>query len=212
MLGYTSQFSVIYNRNRDNNGVVFDSNGFIARPSSLGTERPRTYDVVYFGFNGDEHFGRLKSHQFLLLCNRRGGKRDIYQQAVGQVALSRRNGILNSLRSSKELGQSNFTNPGIILLGAGADFEILPELRLSLNANYLWFDETQVLEVARQQAGIDNEIGLDFSVSVIYRPLMSQNIVLRASYAALFAGEGYKDLFPTNDLPQSLLTSITLKY
>ena len=36
----------------------------------------------------------------------------------------RRNGILNSLRSSKEQGQSNFNNPGLMLLGAGADFDL----------------------------------------------------------------------------------------
>ena len=48
-----------------------------------------------------------------------------------------RNSVLPSLRSSKELGQSNFTNPGIELYGLGADFDILPELRLSTNFNKL---------------------------------------------------------------------------
>ncbi len=45
------------------------------------------------------------------------------------IFLNGRNGILNDLRSSKEEGQSNFNNPGTILLGAGADFDVLPELR-----------------------------------------------------------------------------------
>src|SRR6185295_9419141 len=65
----------------------------------------------------------------------------------GRVALSGRNGVLNSLRSSKEEGQSNFTNPGIRLIGIGADLDILPELRVSANWNYLLFDTTEVLEV-----------------------------------------------------------------
>ena len=42
------------------------------------------------------------------------------------VSLNGRNGILNSLRSSKEQGQSNFDNPGTMLLGAGADFDLTP--------------------------------------------------------------------------------------
>ncbi|MDZ7687089.1 MAG: hypothetical protein U5O39_20795 [Gammaproteobacteria bacterium] len=130
----------------------------------------------------------------------------------GRVALSGRNGVLNSLRSSKELGQSNFTNPGLILLGAGADLDVLPELRLSFNANQLWFDKTGVLEVARNQAGIDRNIGTDVSVSAIWRPLMIQNIVVRASYAALIPGDGYKSLFPDDDTPQSLLFNFILSY
>jgi hypothetical protein len=117
----------------------------------------------------------------------------------GQVGLSGRNGVLASLRSSKEQGQSNFTNPGIWLVGGGADLDVLPELRVSFSWNYLRFDDTAVLEVARAQADIDSEIGHDVSLSVIYRPFMSQNVVLRASYAVLVSGQGYEDLYPDKD-------------
>ncbi|MEE9141308.1 MAG: hypothetical protein V3U59_01225 [Gammaproteobacteria bacterium] len=114
----------------------------------------------------------------------------------GRVTLSSRNSVIPSLRSSKEEGQSNFTHPGILLVGAGVDLDVLPELRVSLNWNYLRFDDTAVLEAARNQAPIDDEIGHDVSISFIYRPFMSQNIVLRASYARLIAGDGFEDLFP----------------
>ena len=117
----------------------------------------------------------------------------------GRVALSGRNAVLASLRSSKDEGQSNFVNPGIWLVGIGADFDVLPELRLSLNWNSIWFDDTEVLEVARNQASIDSAVGQDVSASLTYRPLMSQNIVLRTSYARLFAGDGFKDLYPDDD-------------
>ncbi|MBV1904529.1 MAG: hypothetical protein KUG75_00515, partial [Pseudomonadales bacterium] len=123
----------------------------------------------------------------------------------GRVTLSNRNGILNSLRSSKEQGQSNFTNPGILLLGAGVDMDILPELRISVNYNYLRFDKTEVLEVARNQANIGKEIGHDISMAATYRPLMSQNIVIRASYARLIPGGGFKSLFPDEDSDYFLL-------
>ena len=62
--------------------------------------------------------------------------------------------MLPALRTSKEHGQSNFNNPGLRLIGVGADFDILPELRVSTNVNYMEFDDTSVLEVARNQQEI----------------------------------------------------------
>ena len=59
-LGFTHQFTVLHNRNREgDDGAFFDENGFIQRPSSLGMEMPRDYDVTYVGYNGDGHFGRF---------------------------------------------------------------------------------------------------------------------------------------------------------
>jgi hypothetical protein len=132
--------------------------------------------------------------------------------AGGKVTLSTRNGVLNSLRSSKEHGQSNFTNPGIVLLGAGVDMDLLPELRLSMNLNQLAFADTAVLEVARQQGSIDKDIGLDASAALIFRPHTTQNIVLRLSYAQLFAGDGYKALYGDDENPFSLLFNVILTY
>lgn len=279
-LGLQSQFTLVHNRNREDRDFYFDNNRFIARPASIGTERPRRYDVTYLGYSADGHIDRLNlsatayyawgkeknavfvdqpsdirayffateaSMDFSWIRARASflfasGDRDpfddrstgfdaIFENPVfagadtsywirqpvpliggGRVALSGRNGILNSLRSSKEQGQSNFTNPGTVLLGLGADFDLLPELRLSFNANELAFHRTEVLEVARQQANIDRRIGTDVSASLIWRPFMSQNIVLRLSYATLFPGQGYRDLFPDQGRPHSLLANVVLTY
>ncbi len=129
----------------------------------------------------------------------------------GVVALSARNGVLNSLRHSKEHGQSNFTNPGIQLGGLGADFDLLPQLRVSLNANHLAFDRTAVLEVARNQGGISREIGWDLSTALNWRPFMQQSIVLRLSGAVLLPGEGFKQLYP-DTTPYSVLGNLILAY
>lgn len=131
--------------------------------------------------------------------------------AGGKVALSGRNGVLNSLRASKDEGQSNFTNPGMMLVGLGLDLDVLPTLRASLNANSLYFADTAVIEVARQQAPIDRHIGYDVSVSLTWRPLMSQNIVLRTSYAKLLAGAGFDALYPAED-PGYFLFNLVLAY
>lgn len=111
------------------------------------------------------------------------------------VSINGRNGILNSLRSSKEQGQSNFNNPGTILLGVGGDFDLLPQLRVSANANHLWFQNTTVLQTLRNEGSIDRSIGWDLSAAATFRPKATQNIVLRLTAATLVSGSGFRDLF-----------------
>jgi len=130
----------------------------------------------------------------------------------GRVAISGQNAVLNSLRSSKGQGQSNFTNPGIFLFGLGADADITPKLRASLHANQLFFADTTVLEVARNQDEIRRHIGVDVSLSFFYRPLTSQNIVLRVAGSLLVPQQGYKDLFGSDDIPYSVFANLVLAY
>lgn len=131
----------------------------------------------------------------------------------GGVTISGRNGLLPSLRSSKEQGQSNFVNPGLILLGGGLDLDLTPEVRMVANLNHLWFDDTDVLGVLRQQRPPAADIGWDASFGFQYRPFFSQNIVINTSYATLFAGDGYKDLFGTQGgRPYSFLFNVILSF
>jgi hypothetical protein len=113
----------------------------------------------------------------------------------GGVALSGRNGVLASLRSSKDQGQSNFVNPGLLLAGAGADADLTPTVRVIGNLSYLRFANTEVLGVLRNQAPPAKEIGWDVSGAVQWRPFMTQNIVINASAAMLLPGKGLKQLY-----------------
>ena len=89
----------------------------------------------------------------------------------------------------------------------------MPELRLSANINHLIFDEVETLERFRQQSNIGKELGQDISISLIWRPFMSQNIVARLSGAALIPGDGFDDLFgEESDTPYSVLFNLTLTY
>ena len=115
------------------------------------------------------------------------------------ISVNGRNGLLNSLRSSKEQGQSNFNNPGLMLLGLGADFDLTPALRLSGNANHLWFENTATLEALRVEGSIPKAIGWDLSAAAIWRPQATQNLVFRLSAATLVAGRGFRDLFDNSD-------------
>ncbi len=131
----------------------------------------------------------------------------------GGVALSGRNSVLASLRPSKEQGQSNFINPGIRLIGFGADADLMPQLRLSFNLNHIEFDSTRVLESVRQQGSVSDVLGQDVSLSLTWRPYMTQNIVVRLSAAALIPGDGFDDLYGDDaDMPYSVLLNVVLMY
>ncbi len=277
--GFTAQAVVAHERNREGDEVVYDDNGFIQRPASLGVETGRDYDVTWLGVNGDGHFRRfnlsvaaytavgdethgtfttqgseVRAAMFAAEASKdydwiRGrlsflwasGDGDPFddratgydamtenplfagadtsywiRQSVpliggGRVALSPRNGVLNSLRPSKEFGQSNFTNPGTVLLGLGADFDLTPTLRVSVNANELWFEDSAAVEAARNQGSVDRHLGLDLSAALTWRPLAIQNVVVRLSAAGLVPGSGFRALYGDHDA-YSILGNVVLTY
>ena len=131
------------------------------------------------------------------------------------VGVNTRNGILNNLRSSKEQGQSNFNNPGTVLLGAGADFDLSTTTRLSANVNHLWFHKTDTIEALRQEGTVPASIGWDVSAAAIWRPNANQNLVFRLSGAIFDPSRGFRDLFTQSgksDLFYSVLFNAILAY
>ena len=201
-------------------GTQSDINGlFFAAEPSIDLDWLRLkMSLLYASGDGDPYDNKSQAFDAIFENPIFAGADTSYwiRQAVpllggGRVTLSGRNGLLNSMRSSKEQGQSNFTNPGLILYGVGADADILPQLRLALNANYLRFEDTAVLEVARATTGIDDAIGLDLSASMIWRPLMTQNIIVRLSYASLIADKGYADLYGDSN-PYSFLANMVFTW
>jgi hypothetical protein len=280
----TSQFTAVYNMNREADDIEIDENGFPVRPALLGTLRGREYDVVYLGYNVDGRLGRVNLTgsfywalgedrnsfftdrpadinaqfaaveasydrdwmRFRLSGAYASGDSDPYDDTEGgydaifenpifagadtsywirqtipfagggrAISINGRNGLLNSLRSSKEQGQSNFNNPGLILLGTGADFDLTPQFRLSANANHLWFENTSSLEALRNEGTIPREIGFDLSAAAIWRPKANQNIVFRLSAATLLAGDGFQNLFDNLGREQqfySVLANVVLTY
>lgn len=111
------------------------------------------------------------------------------------VSLTPANSLLPSLRSSKEEGQSNFVNPGLLLLNAGADFDLTPKLRGVINVNYLRFERTEPLELLLFQAPIRHSIGFDYSIGLQYRPPLTENITVTGAASALTPGRGFKDIY-----------------
>jgi hypothetical protein len=111
------------------------------------------------------------------------------------VNLTNRGSLFADLRSSKIQGQSNFVNPGIFLTNLGIDFDITPKLRLVSNVNFMWFDHTEPLQLFVFQQKIRREIGTDISLGFEYRPLLSNNLIMKLGFATLIPGDGFRDLY-----------------
>jgi len=94
------------------------------------------------------------------------------------VNLKQRDSLVPNLRTSKTEGQSNFVNPGAIILGVGTDIDVTPKLKAFLNLNYIWLAEPAAIKVALQTDRLRNDLGLDASFGFKYRPLLTDNIVI----------------------------------
>ena len=112
-----------------------------------------------------------------------------------EIGLVQPNSLLPSLRSSKTEGQANFVNPGLWIFNAGVDAEITQTLKAVFNANYLRFDRTESLEYVLFQPRVRHEIGYDFSLGVVYRPFLINNITCTFGGNFFKAGRGFKDVY-----------------
>jgi hypothetical protein len=102
-------------------------------------------------------------------------------------------------------------NPGILLVNAGADFDITPKLKGFANVNYLRFERTEPLEDILFQAAIRHNIGVDYGAGVTYRPPLSENIVLTGGAAMLTPGAGFRDIYGGKTL-FSLFSSVKFTF
>ena len=127
------------------------------------------------------------------------------------VNINNRFSLLNDFRSSKTQGQAQFVNPGVIVANAGLDAELTPKLKAVLNFNYLWFSATESLKYILHQPQVRNTIGADYSIGLIYRPLLNQNIVLSGGVAYFTPGAGFKDIQVSDNL-YSAFFSATLTF
>lgn len=129
----------------------------------------------------------------------------------GGTNLVSRNSLLPNFRPGKEMGQSNFVNPGLRLYNLGLDVEVLPELKLITNATFLQFDQTATIEALRQDGSVNRDIGVDLSAGLLYRPFLNNNIQVRAGTAVLLPGQGQKNLFG-DKVNYEAFTNLILQY
>ena len=117
------------------------------------------------------------------------------------VNLKQGDSLVTNLRTSKTEGQSNFVNPGALILGIGADMDVTPKLKAFANVNYIWLAEPAAVKVALQTDRVRNDLGLDASLGFKYRPFLTDNIIISAGTGFFFPGGGYRDMYRRNTVP-----------
>jgi len=155
----------------------------------------------YFYASGDRDINDDQGEGFDSIFdnpNFAGGEFSYWQrQQIGLfgVNLVQRQSLLPDLRSSKIQGQPNYVNPGLKLVNLGMDFDLTPKARLITNANFLWFDETNVLQQYVFQNNVRRFIGTDLSAGIEYRPRLNNNLIFTGGVSGLIPGTGFQDLY-----------------
>ncbi len=124
-----------------------------------------------------------------------------FNLAGTSVNFKQRDSLIPNFRSSKTEGQANFVNPGAVIIGYGADAEVTPKLKMFANVNYIWTVTTEPTRRALFTNNASNEIGLDMSVGLQWRPLLTDNVIVSAGFGALIPGAGFKDIYRANTRP-----------
>ncbi len=123
------------------------------------------------------------------------------------VGLKQRFSMLPDLRTSKSGGQQNFVNPGLFLAGLGAETDVTPRVRAFLNTNLIRFVTTAPIEAALPGVQVDNAFGVDLSLGVRWRPLLTENIVVTGGFGTLLPARGLQDIFRATQSPVPKLSS-----
>lgn len=127
------------------------------------------------------------------------------------TSLKSRFSLIPNLATSKGEGQANFVNPGVRLINFGYDAELTPRLKAVLNFNYLEFADTKSLEVLLQQNSISRKLGYDYSMGMIYRPMLNNQVIITGGVAGLTPKEGFRDIYGSETLYSGFL-GVTVKY
>jgi hypothetical protein len=115
---------------------------------------------------------------------------------------------LADLQTSKTQGQSNFVNPGLLLVGAALDAELTPKWRAQVGCQYLRFEKTETLEFLLQAADIDKTIGFEVFAGTQYRPFLTNNVILQFGGGVLFPGEGFARIYDSDDNVYNVFANI----
>ncbi len=204
------------------------TNAIAARKTTINAEFAAleiSYDVDWMRFrlyamyaSGDSDARDGKAEGFDAIVdapNFAGGEFSFFNRQdirLPGVALTPRLSFLPDLTTSKFEGQSNFVNPGLLLLGGAFDAEITPTWRAQLGANYLRFVKTDPLEVLLELEDVPQDIGAEIFFGTTWRPLLTNNIIVNVGASAFFPGAGFRKIYQSDDVLYSVFLDLTVTY
>ncbi len=205
-----------------------DSNEFAARDVDIDAHlaafevsrdfdwwRPRIYTLFASG-DDDPRDGNGEGFDAILDApNFAGGEFSYFDsQAIRLLGVNLTNAFspLPDLQSNKFEGQSNFVNPGLLLVGGALQAELTPKWRGQVGANYMRFQETEVLEAYLQLPDIEKEIGLEFYLGTQYRPLLTNNVIFNVGASVLLPGDGFQRIYQSDETLYTVFIQMILTW
>lgn len=119
--------------------------------------------------------------------------------------------LLPSLRS-KFTGMANHVNPGLVLVGAGADLRLSPKLKVVLNASKLRYAAPDFMARLAGDDAVGADLGWDLSAGFKWRPLLNENVTVVGGLAMLKAGDGLTALLAEEATLASGFLALTFTY
>lgn len=126
--------------------------------------------------------------------------------------LTNRFSPLANLKTSKFEGQSEFVNPGLLLLGSAIDIEATPESRFVIGANWIRFHDSDSLETFLNINDIDEKIGFEVFSGVIWRPFLNNHVIFKVGQNVFWPGEGFQRIYDSSRTLYSVFVDIILSW
>jgi hypothetical protein len=127
------------------------------------------------------------------------------------VALTTPDSFIPSLRASKDEGQASYVNPGLFLWNAGLDADLTPSLKAVTNFNVMRFHHPEPLGFLLFQSNIPASLGLDYSIGLVYRPILSDNMTIIGGVSGFTPGAGVRKIYTGRTLV-SAFTGIKFQF
>jgi len=173
--------------------------------------RPRVFGLYQSG-DSDPRDGTAKGFDAIVDAPQFGGGGFSFWNSQGLkfvgTNLTNPGSPLANLKTSKTQGQSNFVNPGLLLVGAAVDGDLTPKWRGQVGVQYLRFDKTQTLEYLLQAADIDKSIGVEVFAGTQYRPLLTNNVIVQLGGGVLFPDDGFARIYDSNELRYNVFVNV----
>lgn len=173
--------------------------------------RPRVF-ALYATGDGNPRDGKAKGFDSIVDNPAFGGGSASFWNSQGlkftNTSLTNPGSPLANLKTSKTQGQSNFVNPGVLLLGGALDAELTPKWRGQVGFTYLRFDKTDSLEFLLQAGDISKDIGVELFASTQYRPFLTNNFIVQFGGGVLVPDEGFARIYDSDELRYNVFVNV----
>jgi len=129
---------------------------------------------------------------------------------LGATTVFRGNSVFPSLRGANATSQ--FVNPGLLAVNAGADAALTAKLVASVDVNYAQFNNTSSVQLLVKRPHVAQYIGTEVNGGITYKPFLNEQVILFVGGGVLVPGQGIHDMFGGDAPVYKLLVRTVLTF